>query len=146
VPCGYPLILPPFYPVTLCGPAPAGAFALAFMDPSLPYCGNSTPCDPPTVGMPFPLPADPDIIPCPANADYAQYAACVAALNKQMNDKIKPTEVPPELKALLDLIKNQVPVPLPEVVTPTPVSTERELEILVENGIDGLFEGINLIE
>lgn len=150
VPCAYPIVVPPFYPVTMVGKAPAGVLTLAFMDTTLPVCTGSEEANIELLAQELEVDAlsidgDPDVVPCDMDLAPSQYLQCVRELNRQMRNKLAPIELTPQLKALIDQIEDIAPSSAPDV-TPPDRSTQSETEIIVEDGVDGLFEGINVIE
>ena len=150
VPCAYPLVLPPFYPVTTVGKAPAGAIALAFMDPTLPYCGGSQPYDVEVdlgLGMP---PIDrkalaADIQPCDPTLPAAELSECMKRFNEDARELLGPMPIPKELQELLNSIQEQTEIVLPPPVAVDPVTGE-EFVITVDDGLEGFDFQLDIIE
>ncbi len=142
IPCMYPIIVPPFYPVVNMGPAPVGAIAMAFIDPTIPYCGGSQSVDA-NVFMsaleiiPFSLQSrvPPRIVRCDYNLPADQLAECVKAQQAKMAALLDGQPAPPELQKLFDLIKElQTVVKTPDpVVIAEPLPPQQEVEVIVND-------------
>jgi hypothetical protein len=152
VPCMYPIILPPFYPVSNLGPPPAGAFAMAFIDPTIPYCGGSQPFDAQVfyegVGV-VPLnlaAADPaGIKRCDYNLPADKLAECVREQQAKMQEHLQGQPVPPELARILKIIAEQAQVPDP-VVPADPVPPQEQVIFEVVDGLEQISFELDIIE
>lgn len=142
IPCGYPLILPLPYPVSLIGPAPAGAIALPFINPDLPDCFGTEPYDLSVYLEDIPAPdvsalAAP-ITPCDPDLEPNQMRACQEALRQQARNILGELPIPENLRQLLALIQERSVIP---VETPQPVKAPKpreQIRIFTEDGLDDI--------
>ena len=137
IPCGFPLILPMPYPISPIGPAPAGVFALPFIDPTIPDCGGSQPFDVSVYidGPPLDVAAMGLGQPCDPTLSPEAFRACQDALKQQGQEILGNLPITPQLAQLLAVIAKQseVPVPPPRVTGPVP---ENEFRIFVEDDLE----------
>jgi len=144
IPCGYPIILPAFFPVTPVGKSPAGAIALPFINPDLPYCGGSQPFDVEVIeGAPNVSALKAPIDPCDMSLEYTQLVACIRGFNEQAREILGPLPIPESVRKLMAIIAEKQVFPPADPPRPT---VEETIEFIIEDDLERFGFELDIIE